>query len=175
MTGGSLEIKITCRHMALTPAISEYVHRRFQRIQKYFHTINSVQVIITFEKHRKIAQSVLAVAGVTFRAREESIDLYAAIDLLVDKIDRMLKRRKEKMKNHHVKKVFRDALPAERKDYDVKQSGPIMVRTIPLDRAVEELSETGKKMMFFLDEQTQQLSVLEKNKNSFEVKNIIYE
>ncbi len=95
-----MQVNITARHVKLTPAIADYVNKKLEKARRYFDHLIWTQVILDVEKNRHIAEIVIHASGRTFMAKEESIDLYAAIDLASDKIDQQLKRYKERMKIH---------------------------------------------------------------------------
>src|SRR5271168_1361441 len=91
-----MQINITARHLKLTSAISDYVQKKLEKAKRYFDHLIWAQVILSVEKDRHIAEIVIHASGRTFMAKEESMDLYAAVDLASDKIDLQLRRYKEK-------------------------------------------------------------------------------
>ncbi|MFH1369276.1 MAG: ribosome-associated translation inhibitor RaiA [Elusimicrobiota bacterium] len=99
-----MQINIVARHLDLTPAISEYVKKKIEKCQRFFDKLVWTQVILSVEKYRQLAEIIMHAGRVTFRAKEESIDLYAAIDLAADKIEKQLKKHKEITKVHRKSK-----------------------------------------------------------------------
>ena len=97
-----MQINITARHLKLTSAISDYVQKKLEKANRYFNHLIWAQVILEVEKERHCAEIVIHATGRTFRAKDESTDLYAAIDLASDKIDAQLKRYKDRLKIHRV-------------------------------------------------------------------------
>jgi putative sigma-54 modulation protein len=95
-----MQVNIHARHLKLTPAISEYVQKKLEKAQRYLDHLIWTQVILDVEKNRHIAEIVVHTTGRTFMAKEESIDLYAAIDLASDTIDEQLRRYKERRRGH---------------------------------------------------------------------------
>ncbi len=93
-----MELNITARHLKLTPAISQYAQKKLDKAKKYFGRLVWAQVVLDVEKNRHKAEFIVHATGHTFTAKEESIDLYAAIDLASDKIDEQLRRHKERQK-----------------------------------------------------------------------------
>jgi len=92
-----MQINITGHHLDITPALRSYVHEKFERLQRHFDHITNSHVILTVEKGRQKAEAT--VHGNLF-AEVEHEDMYAAIDSLIDKLDRQLKKHKEKLSNH---------------------------------------------------------------------------
>lgn len=95
-----MQINITGHHVELTEALTEYVHNKFGKLERHFDNITNVQVTLSVEKQRQKAEADLHVAGGQIFATNENEDMYAAIDGLIDKLDRQIIKHKEKMKNH---------------------------------------------------------------------------
>ncbi len=96
-----MQINISGHHVDVTPALRDYVISKFDRLNRHFDQINNGQVVLTVEKLRQRADATVHVSGGEFAASAESQDMYAAIDLLADKLDRQLIKHKEKVKDKH--------------------------------------------------------------------------
>ena len=94
-------IKLTGHHVDLTPALREYVDSKFARLERHFEQMTDIHVILTVEKLRHKAEATLHVSGNDLFADTISDDMYAAIDGLMDKLDRQLLKHKEKLTDHH--------------------------------------------------------------------------
>ncbi|WP_409523273.1 ribosome hibernation promoting factor [Nitrincola sp. MINF-07-Sa-05] len=94
-----MQINITGHHVELTDALTEYVHAKFEKLERHFDNITNVQVILTVEKTRQKAEADVHLAGGELFATDEQDDMYTAIDGLVDKLDRQVIKHKEKMKS----------------------------------------------------------------------------
>ncbi|KGK43096.1 ribosome hibernation promoting factor HPF [Nitrincola sp. A-D6] len=95
-----MQINITGHHVELTDALNEYVRSKFVRLERHFDNITNVQVTLSVEKQRQKAEADLHVAGGEIFAQAEQEDMYAAIDSMIDKLDRQVIKHKEKMKSH---------------------------------------------------------------------------
>lgn len=95
-----MQINITGHHVELTDALNEYVHSKFDKLERHFDNITNAQVVLSVEKQRQVAEADVHVAGGQVVAAHEHDDMYAAIDGLVDKLDRQIIKHKEKMKAH---------------------------------------------------------------------------
>ena len=96
-----MQINLSGHHIELTPAIKNYVTSKFERLERHHDRITSTNVILSVDKLIQKAEASIHVSGKDFFADCESEDLYKAIDLLADKLDRQLIKHKEKLKNHH--------------------------------------------------------------------------
>ena len=96
-----MQANISGHHLDLTPSLRDYVNNKLNRIERHYDQITSIDVILSVEKQRQKAEAKVLVSGGEVFANSEEGDMYAAIDSLVDKLDRQLIKRKEKQKNHH--------------------------------------------------------------------------
>lgn len=95
-----MQINLTGHHVDITDSLRAYVYEKFERIERHFDHINNVHVVLEVDKLRQIAEAKLNVNGGEIFANSESEDMYAAIDSLVDKLDRQVIKHKEKMIRH---------------------------------------------------------------------------
>lgn len=95
-----MQINVTGHHVELTEALTQYVHTKFDKLERHFDNIQNVQVTLSVEKQGNKAEADVHLAGGQVVASHEHDDMYAAIDNLVDKLDRQIIRHKEKMKSH---------------------------------------------------------------------------
>ncbi|AIT10274.1 ribosome hibernation promoting factor HPF [Candidatus Francisella endociliophora] len=96
-----MNIQITGRHVEVTEAIKNYVNEKVGKVGQYFDHITSTKVILAVEKDQQVAEAIVTVPGSEFVAKAEDKDLYAAIDMLEDKLARQLKKHKDKMRTNH--------------------------------------------------------------------------
>ena len=92
-----MQINLSGHHIELTDALRDYVTSKFARLERHFEHINNVQVILTVEKLKQIAEAKLNVNGGELFANAEDESMYAAIDALMDKLDRQIIKYKEKL------------------------------------------------------------------------------
>lgn len=91
-----MQLNISGHHLEITDAIKDYVTSKIDRLERHNDRITSTQVILSVEKLIQKAEATVHVAGGEFFAEAEQNDLYAAIDALVDKLDRQIIKHKEK-------------------------------------------------------------------------------
>lgn len=92
-----MQINLTCRHVEVTESLKEYVDTKFAKLKRHFDHINNVHVILDVEKLIQKAEATLHVNGGELFATNEHNDMYAAIDGLIDKLDRQVIKHKEKL------------------------------------------------------------------------------
>jgi putative sigma-54 modulation protein len=92
-----MQINLSGHYIELTDALRDYVTSKFARLERHFEHINNVQVILTVEKLKQIAEAKLNVNGGEIFANAQDDSMYAAIDALMDKLDRQIIKYKEKL------------------------------------------------------------------------------
>ncbi|HHS8259433.1 TPA: ribosome hibernation promoting factor [Legionella anisa] len=96
-----MQISITGHHIDVTPALRAFTEEKFDKLERHFDQIKSINVVLNVEKLRQIAEATVHVTKGELHASSESEDLYAAIDTLIDKLERQLTKHKEKNQKHH--------------------------------------------------------------------------
>ncbi len=95
-----MQISLTGHHVDLTDSLRAYVDSKFERLERHFDHVTNVHVILSVEKLAQKAEANMHVSGAEIFADATHEDMYAALDALVDKLDRQLIKHKEKLKNH---------------------------------------------------------------------------
>jgi putative sigma-54 modulation protein len=95
-----MQINLTGRHVDVTEALKNYVDTKFAKLERHFDHINNVYVILSVEKLVQKAEATLHLKGGEVFATADHSDMYAALDSLVDKLDRQVIKHKEKLKSH---------------------------------------------------------------------------
>ena len=98
-----MQINLTGQHLDVTPALKEYVTTKLQRLERHFDHVTNAHVVLSVEKLIQRAEATVHVSGASLHAEARDGDMYAAIDALIDKLDRQVKRHKEKLSDHHEK------------------------------------------------------------------------
>jgi putative sigma-54 modulation protein len=95
-----MQINVTGHHVDVSAPLHDYVTEKMQRLSRHFDHVISVNVILTIERRNHEAEATVHAAGRSLFANQTAEDMYAAIDGLVDKLDRQVRRYKEKLTNH---------------------------------------------------------------------------
>lgn len=105
-----MNIQITGHHVEITAAIRDYVNGKLERITRHFDHVIDINVILSVDKLRQKVEATVHVRGKDIFAESEDTNMYAAIDSLVDKLDRSVIRHKEKQQDR------RSTIPAPSAD-----------------------------------------------------------
>lgn len=94
-----IKVSVTFRHTQPTEALKHYAEQKIHRVGKYFsHPLDAHVILAVDSKERQVAEVELHTHGTMILGKEQHQDLYAAIDLAIDKIERQIKKQKEKTK-----------------------------------------------------------------------------
>ena len=96
-----MQLNLTGHHVEITPALRGYVTKKLERVSRHFESLIDVHCILTVEKLRQKAEATVQVSGARIYADATHEDMYATIDALADKLDRCVKKHKEKITDHH--------------------------------------------------------------------------
>lgn len=104
-----MKIDITGHHVDLSQPLCDYVHNKFERLERHFDHVTGIHVVLTVAKLEHRAEATLNVSRAKLFADAVEQDMYAAIDCLVDKLDRQVKKHKEKLNHHHDRATVRSS------------------------------------------------------------------
>lgn len=102
-----MQLSLTGHHIDITPPLRSYVAVKMERIQRHFDNVLDAHCVLSVEKLRHRAEATVNFGGGRVFANSVADDMYAAIDSLIDKLDRRLKKYKEKLTDHHARDVRR--------------------------------------------------------------------
>jgi putative sigma-54 modulation protein len=92
-----MNLHITGHHLEVTPAIREHVTSKFDKIKRHFDNVIDVKIILSVEKLKQKAEATIHISGKDVFVECDDENLYVAIDMLVDKLDRQVIKHKEKL------------------------------------------------------------------------------
>lgn len=108
-----MKIDLTGHHVEVTDSMRNYVNEKFDRIARHFDTAMGAHVVLQVEKLVQKAEATVKVRGDMLFAEAREADMYVAIDHLVDKLDRIVRKHKEKQTDHHNREAAKNAVHAQ--------------------------------------------------------------
>jgi ribosome hibernation promoting factor len=100
-----MQLTITGHHIEVTPALKDKVKSKLSKLERHFDHLTDVHCILTVEKLQHKAEATVHLTGGTIHADAIDEDMYAAVDSLVDKLSRQVKKHKEKLTDHHAREA----------------------------------------------------------------------
>ncbi|MBN2446700.1 MAG: ribosome-associated translation inhibitor RaiA [Phycisphaerae bacterium] len=100
MGDDEMQVTVSGRHMAVSESVKVYCNEKAERLTRFYDRIQAIEVVLDGHSGLHTAEMIVHSEGTQpFVATEQHADLYAAIDLLIDKMERQLTRHKERMRN----------------------------------------------------------------------------
>ena len=96
-----MNLQISGHHLEITPAIHDYVTGKLERVTRHFDNVIDVNVILSVDKLKQKAEVTVHLSGKDVYVESIDEDLYAALDSLVDKLERQIQKHKQKIQDHH--------------------------------------------------------------------------
>ncbi len=171
-----MRINVTFRHMETSEPVRNYVEEKLPKVKKYIDEPVEAQVVLSVEKKiRHKAEVSLTAKGITIKATEETADMYAAIDGVLDKLDRQLKRYKDKIKNHKPlggrerwveKTVYAaESIDEGRAEPSIIKTNSFHVKPMSVDEAVMQMDLLEKEFLVFTDSSSEEINVVYRRKD----------
>ena len=164
-----MQINVTFRHTEHSDELRDYIHDRFSRLKKYSDSPMNVNVVLTSEKFRKSAEVVIIGDGIRAAAKKEHDDLRAAIDLVLDKIERQLKKFRDKVKSKRqaqqgsaqgqegASKAIHNEPGASEQIIAVKK---IDTKPMSIEEAADQLQISGMDFLAFINASSDHVNVI---------------
>ena len=174
-----LRYQVRGENLEITQAIREYVENKVSKLEKYFADILEANVYAhakVYKNNKKKIEITVPLKGVTLRAEETNEDLYAAVDLVVDKLERQMRKHKTKINRKGREKGFveENLLTSELKEteetsetaLDFGKVKQLKVEPMTREEAVFQMELLGHDFFAFLDNSTNEISVVYKRRDT---------
>ncbi len=169
-----MNISVTFRHMEPSDALKNYVEERASRVTKYLDRPVDGNVTLKVEKFRQIADVVINVNGIRIAGEESHEDMYAAIDLVMDKIERQVKKYKSKITKHKPapgkeltwrRDIYEPYSFDDEKEPVVVKTENYFVKPMSVDEAAMQMDLTSQEFLVFNNATSQTVNVIYRRKD----------
>ncbi|HVP78002.1 MAG TPA: ribosome-associated translation inhibitor RaiA [Thermodesulfobacteriota bacterium] len=170
-----MQVAVTFRHMKTHEGVKAYVKEKVEKLRKYVENPREVHVVLAVEKFRHIAEITVVGDGGIFNSQGRDNDLYAAIDQMVDKMERQVRERREKARQKRAgassPKVL---LPRRRKAGEENEEGDLsslvqrrrtVAKPMSLEEALSQLALSKKDLLVFVNSDSGQMNAVCRSKN----------
>ncbi|MBN2396814.1 MAG: ribosome-associated translation inhibitor RaiA [Deltaproteobacteria bacterium] len=164
-----MQISFTFRNMEAGEWLKEYVDKKLARVERYIDKPVNASVVLAVEKFRNVAEINLTAKGITLQGREEAKEMTLAIDAVIDKVERQIKKYKQKVRNHKdvssrsenvsaVTEYEEHGEPDE--DSRVAKVQKIILEPMSLDDAIMEMDGSKNRFIVYRDSSSENVSIL---------------
>ena len=173
-----MQVAVTFRHMETDEGVKDYVKEKVQRLQKFIENPREVHVVLSVEKFRNIAELTIIGDGMPLNSQGRNSDLYAAIDQMVERMDRQIRERRGKVKRKRanpskLKIPFQSVKgPIEDKDEmeipSIIRKRRTLAKPMSLEEAVSQLNLSKDDFLIFINSDSGQMNVLYRKGGGYE-------
>jgi len=169
-----MEISVTFRHMQPTESLRTYAEEKVSKIKKYLDFPLEAHVVLSVEKFRHIADVTLSINGTWIKGIEETDDMYSAIDQVMDKLEKQVKKYLSKIRNRRPEnRKIEEPLGGEESEEDVSYGleGPsievekMIAKPMDPEEAAMQLSTSQQDFIVFRNSRSEQINVIYKRKD----------
>lgn len=182
-----MQLNITFRHFEPIDSLKNYAREKVERANKYLESAGEAHVVLSLERHLHHADITITSGQFVLRGRERSEDMYASIDLAMDKIERQLRRYKERLKHHHGQdrihhrqelvahlKVRHDVVEMPNPEHvpdandapsRVIRTNDLLVKQMNIDEAIMQMDLMNNDFLVFTNVATSEMNVVYRRKD----------
>jgi putative sigma-54 modulation protein len=168
-----MQTSVTFRHMDASEPLKQYVFDKLQRIRKFFPDPIRAQIVLSLERYRHKADIVITLHnGLAIKGKELTDDMYAAVDQVMDKIERQVRRYKDRIDSHRPVSgpevlVQYDVmepmeLTSEQPEYKIVRTSKFFARPLTVDQAVMQMNLLGNDFLVFTNSENRNINVVYK-------------
>lgn len=163
-----MKVSVTFRNAESEDWQKEYIEDRLQKLKKYIDNPMDVHVVLSVEKFRNVAEINIMATGLNINSKEEDKDMHLAIDNAIEKIERQIKKHKEKIrghKNNNNRASVEGAAeyPDETEDTvyaKLAETKKIVLLPMSIDDALMEMDSTKNRFIIYRDSATENVSLI---------------
>lgn len=158
------------KNVEVTPALRDYVEKRVGKVTRYFNDVGDIAVLLSVSKERQKVEVTVPVQGVLLRGQEVTNDMYTSIDLVIEKLDRQIRKHKTKMQRRFrdgtlldeafAAAPFAPAIPDEEDEFPVVKKKKFNVRPMDVQEAIMQMNLLNHDFFVFRDADTETVSVV---------------
>jgi putative sigma-54 modulation protein len=173
-----MQISVTFRHLEPDEGVKAYVREKVKRLRKFLENPREAHVVLSVEKFRHSAELTILKDGLTVNSEGRDRDLYAAIDQMVDKMDRQIRERRQKGKRKRVNPPSLGVEPDEQTPSEKKsrrngissliQKKRISVKPMSLEEAMAQLKLSEEPYLFFINSHSGEMNALHRTNGDYE-------
>lgn len=169
-----MEITVTFRRMEPTPSLRDYAREKVLKIKKYLDSPIEAHVVLDVEKFRHMADVTLSVDGARIKAVEETDDMYSAIDQVMDKIEKQVKRHRSKIRQRNAESIKGEKVLASDATAEVAGLGledpaieveKLVAKPMDPEEAAMQLNMSEQDFLVFRNSLSREINVIYRRKD----------
>ncbi|NLO89874.1 MAG: ribosome-associated translation inhibitor RaiA [Clostridia bacterium] len=166
-----MKIIVRGKNFEVTDALREWVEKKLGKIEKYFNNLKEVQVVLVVSRGRHRAEVTIPLDGIVLRGEEETGDMYSSVDLVIDKLEKQIKKYKtkidKKLKDGSIKDltVSQESTEIEYKEPKIVRTKRFAMKPMPVEEAILQMNLVGHNFFVFRNSETDMINVVYQRKD----------
>ncbi len=167
-----MEVIVRSRNIDITDGLRDHVEKKIGKLQKFFDQIQEAQVTLNVEKGRHIVEVTVPVSGMILRGQEESEDMYASVDLVVEKLEKQIDKYKTRLEkrfrsNNGKSKSVSSTMtaPDDTEEERVVKIKQFIVKPMQVDEAIMQMNLVGHDFFVFFNSESEGINVVYRRKD----------
>jgi putative sigma-54 modulation protein len=172
-----MRVTVTFRHMDNSDALKKYAEDKIGRLKKYEYGPVDASVVLSVEKHRQIAEVVINAEKMTIKGREATENMYSAIDMVMEKIEKQIKKHKERLVSHKADNVripegITESVPMPDERYGQEGEEPTIItktldsKPMSIEEAAMQLDMSNSEFLVFINADSREMNVIYRRKDN---------
>lgn len=158
------------KNIEITPSLKEYVEKRVGKITKYFDEVGEISVLLTVSKGRHIVEVTVPIpGGVLLRGEEATMDMYTSIDLVVEKLERQIRKQKTRLakrfrgggfKEEAVQQMGAIPVQEEEGEFPLVKTKRFVVKPMDVQEAIMQMNLLNHNFFVFRNAESEEINVV---------------
>ena len=162
-----MKISVTFRNGEGENWQKQYAEEKMQKLKKYLDATAEAHIIVSIEKFRNVTEINLSSNGWNINAKEEAKDMHLALDRCVEKIEKQLKKQREKIREHKPKSIRRgedkSAMGEETEETaanKIAETRKVILKPMSFDEAIMEIEGTKDRFIIYRDSSSENVTLI---------------
>jgi putative sigma-54 modulation protein len=163
-----MQIEVSFKQMEQSDALRDYAVEKLEKVLKPLVEPINAQAVLLVEKYRHVVKITVHANGIVIKGKEETGDMYSSLDLVMDKLDRQVKKFRDKIVEHGNREALREYRASHRVLTEVAPGGPpevipqkeIILKPMNVDEALMQMELLNKSFLLFNNAETNSLNVI---------------
>jgi putative sigma-54 modulation protein len=167
-----MQTSVTFKNLVSSENLKSYAEEKLDRLDKYLYNPAEANVVLCVEKFRHIAEINIKGDKLNINSKEETSDMYSAIDMVMDKVEKQIKKSKQKNRQHRggpksksEKMVEEEMLPSDNETLGKVIIENIEYKPMDIDEAIEQMELVDLNFIVFTNAKTNKINVLYRRKD----------
>ena len=176
-----MQLTVKGKNVEITSALRDYAEKRIGKITRYSDRIISIDVTLSTERNWHIAEVNVFADGFVLRGEERTSDMYSTIDKVLEKLEKQVKKQKNKITDRHQKasEKYLDLLSYVPEDEDEEQKVPdylkalnisirrVTIQRLSVEQAIKQMESLGNNFLVFQNRENSRINILFKRKEGY--------